>query len=93
MFLPSFLEIWENLSSTFSVKQDISACYELKTKIFNTKQGTLSVTDYYDTQNGLWIQLAQYQELKMECSKDTTTLTEFTERDRIFEFLSGLNPE
>ncbi|PIM99843.1 RNA-directed DNA polymerase [Handroanthus impetiginosus] len=29
----------------------------------------------------------------MECNKDAATLTSFVERDRIFEFLSGLNSE
>ena len=51
------------------------------------------MTDYYEALNGLWIKLDQYQNLKMECSKDTTTLAQFIERDRIFEFLAGLNPK
>ncbi|KAL2320148.1 hypothetical protein Fmac_029117 [Flemingia macrophylla] len=86
-------EIWENLSQTYSMKKDTAACYEIENKIFNTKQGSLSVTDYYGALNGLWIELDQYQSLKMRCTADTTTWTQFLERVRIFKFLSGLNSE
>ena len=93
MFLPITWEIWENLCQTFSMKQGISACYEFNIKIFNIKQGALSMTNYYGALNGLWIELDQYQNLKLKCGKDTTTLAQFIERDQIFEFLAGLNLE
>ena len=55
--------------------------------------GSLSVTNYYGILNGLWIELDQYQNLKMKCTHDSIALTQFLERVRIFKFLSGLNPE
>ncbi|KAJ1400287.1 hypothetical protein SESBI_29671 [Sesbania bispinosa] len=91
MFFASAREIWDNLSQTYSMKKDIAACYELENKIFSTKQGVLSVTDYNSVLNGLWIELDQYQNLKMKCT--TATLTEFIDRAWIFKFLSGLNSE
>ena len=42
---------------------------------------------------GLWLELDHYQDIKMECSKDAATLNQIQERDRIVEFLVGLNPE
>ncbi|KAJ1417838.1 hypothetical protein SESBI_16299 [Sesbania bispinosa] len=93
MFFASAREILDNLSQTYSMKKDIVACYELENKIFSTKQGVLSVTDYYSVLNGLWIELDQYQNLKMKCTTDFATLTEFIDRARIFKFLSGLNSE
>ncbi|KAJ1396248.1 hypothetical protein SESBI_32748 [Sesbania bispinosa] len=93
MFFANAREIWDNLSQTYSMKKDIVACYELENKIFSTKQGVLSVTDYYSVLNGLWIELDQYQNLKMKCTADSATLTEFIDRARIFKFLSGLNSE
>ena len=53
----------------------------------------LSVTDYYKTLNGLWIELDQCQDLKMTFTTNSTTLTQFIERMRIFKFLFGLNFE
>ncbi|XP_052195607.1 uncharacterized protein LOC127803432 [Diospyros lotus] len=43
--------------------------------------------------NGLWLELDQYQEIKMICSDDAATLSRIIERDRIVEFLAGLNAE
>nr|KYP43794.1 hypothetical protein KK1_034774 [Cajanus cajan] len=93
MFFSNAKEIWENLRKTYSMKKDTAACYDIESKIFNTKQGSLSVTDYYGTLNGLWIELDQYQNLKMKCIADSDTLTKFLERVRVFKFLHGLNSE
>ena len=75
MFFSTAKEIWENFSQTYSMKKDIAACYEIENKVFNTKQGSLSLTDYYGTLNGLWIELDQYQDLKMTSTADSATLT------------------
>ncbi|KAK2419471.1 hypothetical protein QL285_041567 [Trifolium repens] len=71
----------------------MSACYDLKRKIFNAKQENLPITEYFGVLNSLWIELDQYQNLKMECSQDTVILNVVIERDRIFDFLAGLNVE
>ncbi|KAK2431390.1 hypothetical protein QL285_029617 [Trifolium repens] len=93
MFLPTAQAIWNYLSCSYSMKQDMSAWYDLKRKIFNTKQGNLPVTEYFGVLNSLWIELDQYQNLKMECSQDTVILNAVIERDKIFDFLAGLNVE
>ena len=93
MFLSSSREIWDALRQTFSKKQDIATSYELKMKIFSTKQGAMTVTDCYEILTGLQTKLDKYQNLQVECSKDASTLADFVNRDRIFEFLSGLNSE
>jgi len=85
MFFSTAKEIWENLCQTYSMKTDTAACH--------TSQGSLSVTNYYGMLNSLWIELDQYQNLKMKCTNDSIALAQFLERVRIFKFLSGLNPE
>jgi len=75
MFFSTTKEIWENLSQTYSMKKDTTACYGIENKVLYTKQGSLSVTDYYGTLNGLWIELDQYQDLKMTFTADSATLT------------------
>ncbi|RDX92224.1 hypothetical protein CR513_25676, partial [Mucuna pruriens] len=52
------------------MKKDSVACYNIESKIFNSRQGTVSIIEYYDTLNGLWIKLDQYQGLKM-CKADS----------------------
>ncbi|XP_058749398.1 uncharacterized protein LOC131622387 [Vicia villosa] len=93
MFLPTARDIWENLMQTYSKKQDLSARFDLKNKIFNTKQGTMTVSEYFATMKGYWIELDQYQTLKMETANDTIALNTCIETDRIFEFLAGLNSD
>ncbi|RDX67940.1 hypothetical protein CR513_53130, partial [Mucuna pruriens] len=47
---------------------------------------------YYETLNELWIELDQYQGLKM-CKADSVAYTRIIEKGRIFKFLHGLNFE
>ncbi|XP_061371297.1 uncharacterized protein LOC133313900 [Gastrolobium bilobum] len=93
MFLSSAMEIWETVRSTYSLKQDMAARYELRNKIFTTKQDSLSVTEYYGTLKELWTELDQFQSLKMKCTADATALAKEVENERIFYFLAGLNSE
>ncbi|XP_039145764.1 uncharacterized protein LOC120283005 [Dioscorea cayenensis subsp. rotundata] len=93
MFLPTNHDIWESARKTYSKMKDAAVLYEIKTKITNTKQGTLSVTEYYNLMNGLWLELDNYQNLTMKCNDDTQTLLKLLEEERIFQFLAGLNIE
>ncbi|RDX71656.1 hypothetical protein CR513_48959, partial [Mucuna pruriens] len=79
MFYSSTHEIWENHIETYSIKEDSATCYDIERKIFNSRQGTLSVTKYYRTLNGLWIELDQYQGLKM-CKADSVAYARLVER-------------
>ncbi|RDX58660.1 hypothetical protein CR513_62006, partial [Mucuna pruriens] len=54
--------IWENLIDTYSMKKDFVACYNIESKIFNSREGTLSVTEYYRTLNKLGIKLNRYKD-------------------------------
>ncbi|XP_061350484.1 uncharacterized protein LOC133295656 [Gastrolobium bilobum] len=93
MFLSSAQEIWDTVRSTYSLKQDMAARYELRNKIFSMKQDSSLVTAYYGTLKELRIELDQFQSLKMQCTADATTLAKEVENERIFDFLAGLNPE
>ena len=39
------------------------------------------------------MELDYYQNIKMKCNKDTTMMLKFVKRERIFDFLTGLNVE
>ncbi|RDX63581.1 hypothetical protein CR513_57975, partial [Mucuna pruriens] len=60
MFHSSICEIWENLIETYSMKKDSTACYDIESKIFNSRQGTLLVTEYYGTLIELWIEIFKF---------------------------------
>ena len=49
--------------------------------------------EYYNIMKGLWLELDYYKNFKMRYSKDAALLQLFVERERIFDFLAGLNVE
>jgi len=81
------------MRQTYSKVQDASVIFDIKTKINSTRQASLTVTEYFNKMNGLWLELDQYQEIKMVCNTDATTLNQIIKRDRIVEFLTRLNDE
>ncbi|RDX82199.1 hypothetical protein CR513_37042, partial [Mucuna pruriens] len=38
------------------MKKDFVACYNIKSRIFNSRHRTITITKYYGTLNGLWIE-------------------------------------
>ncbi|KAI4297873.1 hypothetical protein L6164_037734 [Bauhinia variegata] len=89
MFLETSKQIWEMVKKTYSKAQDVAVVYELKTRIANTKQGNLSVTEYYNLLTNLWQEMDMYRKLKVR--EDTQAILREREQDRVFEFLAGLN--
>jgi hypothetical protein len=73
--------------------KDATLIYEIKTKLSMTKQGNMMVIEYYNTIKSFWLELDYYQDFKMQCSDDAMILKNYVERERIFEFLAGLNIE
>ncbi|XP_027180646.1 uncharacterized protein LOC113779297 [Coffea eugenioides] len=93
MFLPTAQDIWTTIRQTYSKAGDAALIYEIKTKISATKQGNLSVTQYANLLQNLWQELDQYRCVQMVCSEDAATLKSFIEKDRVYDFLAGLNVE
>ncbi|KAJ8752056.1 hypothetical protein K2173_001083 [Erythroxylum novogranatense] len=93
MFLGTAKEIWDAIKQTYSKVHDAAQIYEIKTKISNTKQGNCSVTDYSNFLKSVWQEMDHYQCIQMTCSEDASILKRFVERDRIYDFLAGLNLE
>lgn len=63
MFLSTTSEIWEAVRQTYSKVQDAALIYEVKIKLSTTKQGNLSVIEYYNLMKGFWLELDYYQDL------------------------------
>ncbi|RVW15067.1 hypothetical protein CK203_084809 [Vitis vinifera] len=54
----------------------------------NTKQGTSSVTEYYNSLKGLLMELDLYQNMEMEFAADSKKM-DMLEMGRVFRFLLG----
>jgi hypothetical protein len=93
MFLGTAKDIWDAVCQTYSKVHDAAQIYEIKTKISNAKQENRSVTEYSNFLKGLWQEMDHYHCIKMKCSEDAALLKRFVEKDRIYDFLAGLNVE
>ena len=93
MFFSTAKEIWEFIRHTYSKARDAAQVYEIKVKIAATKQGDKSVTKYANLLQNRWQELDHYRVFEMKCPEDAGILKSFIERDRVYDFLAGLNPE
>ena len=93
MFFSTAKEIWEFIRRTYSKARDAAQVYEIKVKTTATKQGDKSVTEYANLLQNRWQELDHYRVFEMKCPEDAGILKSFIERDRVYDFLAGLNPE
>ena len=93
MFLTIAKEIWDSICRTYSKACDAAQVYEIKVKTSATKQGSRTVTECANSLKNLWQELDHYRVSGMKCLKDTAILKNFIEKDRVYDFLAGLNPE
>ncbi|XP_071928069.1 uncharacterized protein [Coffea arabica] len=93
MFLPTTKAIWDALHQTYSKVNDAALIYDIKTKTTGAKQGTKIVTEYANFLQNQWQELDYYRTFDLNCSKCAVFIKKFIERDRVYDFLPGLNSE
>ncbi|XP_028752063.1 uncharacterized protein LOC114711801 [Neltuma alba] len=57
MYLPTTKDMWDAVRESYFDGEDLAHLYDLKTRIWNIKQGTRTVTDYWLELIGLWQEL------------------------------------
>ena len=62
-------------------------------KTIAAKRGSKTVTEYVNQLKTLWQDLNHYRVIKPKCPVDVVVLKDFIEKDRIYDFLIGLNQE
>ncbi|XP_031263274.1 uncharacterized protein LOC116121458 [Pistacia vera] len=93
LFLPIAKDIWEIAKETYSDMGNSAQISEIKSRLRETKQGNMSVTQYYSLLAKLWQELDLFYEANWSCSQDNLKYTKMLEKERVFEFLAGLNKE
>ncbi|CAL5381095.1 unnamed protein product [Camellia sinensis] len=93
MFLPTAKEVWDAVRETYSDEENASQVFEIKTRLWQMKQGEREVTDYYMEMLALWQELDLSSEEEWRCSEDSALFKKRQEKERVFEFLAGLNRE
>ncbi|PON98873.1 LOW QUALITY PROTEIN: hypothetical protein TorRG33x02_054880 [Trema orientale] len=78
-------EIYSDLGNTI--------VFELKSALKERKQGDPSITQYFNDLTNLWQELDLFQEVKWNCAEDGQKYKQMMEKERVFDFLHGLNKE
>lgn len=93
LFIPTAQGVWEAVRETYSDFEDHSQLFELNSKMWNMKQGTKDVTEYYNSLLSVWQELDLFEDEAWENPSDGLRYKKKIERGRIFLFLAGLNKD
>ena len=77
----------------YSDLENSSQSFEIRSAIRNTRQGNLNVTDYFNTLVELWHEMDLFYTITWENMADSIKYNKMVEKDRIFDFLHGLNSD
>ena len=66
ILLPTAKEIWDAVNKTYSKVGFGTQIFQIKRQIYITKQGSMNVTDYYNTLKGLLTELDLYQNVELQ---------------------------
>ncbi|RVW23114.1 hypothetical protein CK203_107498 [Vitis vinifera] len=67
MFLPTAKDVWDEIRETYSDAENASQIFEIKTRLWQMKQGDREFTEYYTEMLGLWQDLDLCEE-EWECT-------------------------
>ena len=93
LFLPSASAIWMAARETYSDLGNAGQLFEIKSQLRKARQGEKSVTQYYTDLKMLWQEMDLYCEYEWNCSKDSAFYQKTVEKERVFDFLVGLNAD
>lgn len=91
LFLPTAKDVWEVVRDLYSYLENTSQIFELKTRLWKSKQNDRNVTTYYNELVTLWQELDQCYDDVWENSNDSAHHMKREENNRVYMFLVGLN--
>ena len=91
MFLPTAKAVWDSIRQTYSDLENSSQIFELKSKLWKSKQGDREITVYYNEMVALWQELDQCYDDEWENPNDCARYMKREENDRVYMFLAGVN--
>ncbi|XP_058188911.1 uncharacterized protein LOC131306592 [Rhododendron vialii] len=85
--------VWTTVAQTYSQKGNDAQAFELRTKLRGLDQYNRSLVEYYAELRGVWQELDYYRAFQAVCAADATTFHQMVEKERIYDFLAGLDIE
>ncbi|XP_017647646.1 uncharacterized protein LOC108487805 [Gossypium arboreum] len=93
LFFKTAKDMWDAIKENYSDLGNASQVFEIKLKLKDIQQGTLEVTQYYNNLKILWQELDMYYEADWGKGKEHTKFMAHLNKERLYEFLVGLNRE
>lgn len=93
LFFTTAKEVWDAAKKMYSDLGNASQIFEIRTKLKEIKQGNHTVTQYFSDLQDLWQELDLYLGTTPLCATCTTLRRQQLEKERVFEFLTGLNSD
>lgn len=90
---PTARDIWRGIETTYSSGDDELQIFDLTNKANTIKQGKDSIEAFYGKLVALWKEIDRRMPNPMDCPKDITTHNVILQKNRLFQFLAGVNDE
>ena len=81
------------VKETYSNVDNTSEVFGIKSVLYELRQRDMSVTDYFNALTCQWQQLDILEEKSWKCSEDSQQYKKIVEKDRVYQFLLGLNKD
>jgi len=93
LFYKTANEAWDVIQEIYSNLKNIAQCFEIRSAIRTTRQGNMNVTEYYNTLQELWQEMDLFYDPIWECTTNSLKYGKMLEKEKIFDFLQGLNSD
>ncbi|KAI4384725.1 hypothetical protein MLD38_002840 [Melastoma candidum] len=87
MFLHIAKEIWDSTQKAYSDAKDIAQVFDIKVRLWEARQRSRDVTEYYLEMVTLWQELDSQTNDRWECTQDAFLYRQKVNQERVFEFL------
>ena len=91
LFLPTTKDVWDSVRATYSDLENSSQIFELKSQLWQLKQGSRDVITYYNEMVTLWQELDQCYDDVWENANDCARHMKREENDWVYMFLAGVH--
>uniref|UniRef100_A0A803L9R4 GAG-pre-integrase domain-containing protein n=1 Tax=Chenopodium quinoa TaxID=63459 RepID=A0A803L9R4_CHEQI len=84
-------DLWKGIETLLSSGRDELQIYDLNSKDASMKQETNTIEVYFSKLNTLWKEIDRRMPNPMKCAEDITLFNSFIQRQRLYQFLAGVN--
>ncbi|XP_059625859.1 uncharacterized protein LOC132268941 [Cornus florida] len=94
MFMKTAKQIWDSVQRTYSQRQNNARIFQLGRDITRISQSDLTVSGYIAKLRAIWEEMSYYDSFHSWKDPDDAVLyAGIVEKNRVFQFLAGLNDE